>query len=200
MSWQVWNGLRSVSAAVCMVAAIGSVAEADLGFGGGARRPRPRPPAAEHRVPARVVSAVPDEADERVAARIVIPREVLETLADGRKVGSRPGATRTILAGLALSAACIAVPFVLRASRRTTAAVAAAVAVAAVLGGWSWTQADVPPFDPAGRRPPGVEPEDDEATVVFELAEGEGPVVVIVRPAAVQPAAGAVPGIIQPDR
>ena len=200
MSWQVWTRLRTVVVAVCAVAVVGSVAEADLGFGGGARRPRPRPPVAEHRVPARVVGAVPDEADEQVLARIVIPREVLATLADGRDEGTGPGTTRTILAGLALSAACIAVPFVLRASRRTSTAVVATVAVAAVVGGWSWTQADVPPLDPAERRPPGVEPQDEGSLVVFELAEGDGPVVVVVRPDSIHPAAGPVPGIIGPER
>lgn len=199
MAWQKASRFRAVVAAICSVAAVGGVARADLGFGGGARRPRP--PAAEHRVPARVVTAVPDDADERVAARVVIPREVLETLAAGGTLGRAPGTMRTILAGLALSAACVAVPFVLRASRRTTAAVGAAVALAAVLGGWRWTQADVPPLDPAERRPPGVEPEEGGQVVVFEIAQGDGPVVVVVREAEQgEPAVEPTPGAVVPKR
>lgn len=198
MAWQGASRFRVVVAAICIVAAVGGVARADLGFGGGARRPRP--PAAEHRVPARVVTAVPDDADERVAARVVIPREVLETLAAGGTLGRAPGTMRTILAGLALSAACVAVPFVLRASRRTTAAVAVTVALAAALGGWRWTQADVPPFDPAERRPPGVEPDAEDQVVVFEIAEGDGPVVVVVRAGEPgEPAVGPAPGLVVPQ-
>lgn len=76
----------------------------------------------------------------------------------------------SIIAGIALSLAAVSVVLLVRGNRATKAAAVASLVGAALLGGWSAAQADIP-----------VAPRKPESQIVIELVE-EGETVTLILP------------------
>ncbi|MFO0902453.1 MAG: hypothetical protein U0939_05595 [Pirellulales bacterium] len=116
----------------------------------------PPPPPQKQIVPVELRRHAPVPNKEQIAARIVIPRSVLEEAlgAAAPTGGTSPTGMvpwGTVLAGVFLAAALASIPFVLRGRRAARPALATAVVALVVFGGWTLTSADV--LVPGGKRP-----------------------------------------------
>ncbi len=114
--------------------------------GGGGRRPRSEPP---------TISTIRFKIDPNTkVAQLQIPKHLLAQIA-GRRASTEPGVfgLRTILAGLAMSAAAVSMVFVLRRrpalGRSPKVAAASVVALAVTFGAIGFALADVVPPTPA---------------------------------------------------
>lgn len=148
----------------------------------------PTPPPPKRLVPLELRRQAPVPNKEQVAARIVIPRGILEEAlgAAAPTGGASPlgGALPwgTVVAGLCMAAALVSIPFALRGRRAARPALAATVAALVILGGWSLSSADV--GVPFGKRPERPRPSGPNRQLIqIEVANEDSNVVqLFVRP------------------
>jgi hypothetical protein len=162
--------------------------------------PRPRRPVVEEAPPLAIrIDAKAERATLKIPSRFLPKSEGRR----GAKAGAALPGLRTIVAGLALSAAAVGAFFVRRGGKGRAPAMAAIVAAAAcvgIFGIWSAAEANIAPFpdrEPSEQEPPIIREVTEEATLAKGRIKIEvvptGEAVLLVLPESYLPQKGDAP-------
>jgi len=175
MDWRLRSFVTASLLVACVVPAFADVA------------PGP-PPARKRNYQAPVVIQKQElgEGNEQLAARIIIPRDVLEeALGASAPVGSSDNNSGlppagTVVAGVLLAVAIASIPFALRGRRYARPLVATAAVTLVVFGGWAIAMGDIAIPGAKRNRPP--RPAGRQFIQIEVTDQQDAPVRLTVRP------------------